>query len=185
MISLYHIKTAMRGRGFLMEEISFDLVGKRLEQDIVSNLDVLLLKKGSILTETNILLLKKHNYKKVKVSEDLSFKKLYKNYIENIENLFLNIEKMKTIPVKEWFEQDKKIVSFVQREASFLEQLYKMSGEPTLYRHSGNVGLISFFLGKLLRYSYKNKLLLWQMGVLHDIGKLEVNNELFKKEKRN
>lgn len=171
----------MRGRGFPMEEISFDLVGKRLEQDIVSDLDVLLLKKGSILTETNILLLKKHNYKKVKVSEDLSFKKLYNNYNENIENLFSNLEKMKQIPLKEWFEQDKKIVSFVQREPSFLEQLYKMSGEPTLYRHSANVGLISFFLGKLLRYSYKNKLLLWQMGVLHDIGKLEINSDLLSK----
>ncbi|UTW69449.1 hypothetical protein KHA80_22100 [Anaerobacillus sp. HL2] len=39
-----------------MEEISFDLVGKVLEQDIVSELDVLLLR--TILTETNILTLK-------------------------------------------------------------------------------------------------------------------------------
>lgn len=164
-----------------MEEISFDLVGKVLEQDIVSDLDVLLLKKGTILTETNILTLKKHNYKKVKVSEDQSFKKIYLKNISSIKQLFSDLEKIKEIDLREWFDQERKIVNFAQKDAFFLEEMYLIKVEDSLHRHSANVGLIAFFLGRLLRYSYKNKLLLWQMGILHDIGKLKLNSELLNK----
>jgi putative nucleotidyltransferase with HDIG domain len=167
---------------FRMEEISFELVGKVLEQDIVSEYDVLLLKKGSVLTETNILLLKKHEYKQIKVSEDRSFQKLYTKNIESIEKLFSNPLKIEEMEIKDWFNQDKQLVRSIQRDDSFLEQMYKVNAEPTLYRHSANVGLIAFFLGKLLRYSFNNKVLLWQMGVLHDIGKLKLSNELISKQ---
>lgn len=161
-----------------MEEISFDLVGKVLEQDIVSEYDILLLKKGTILTETNILLLKKHNYKKVQVSEDRSFESLYLKSIKRIEQLFTDVEKKKEIDIKKWFEKEDKIVRIVQKDSSFLDLMYQIKAEPTLSRHSVNVGLIAFYLGRLLRYSYKNKLLLWQMGVLHDIGKIKISDEL-------
>lgn len=164
-----------------MEEITFDLVGKVLEEDIVSELNILLLKRGTVLTETNILQLKKHNYKKVNVSENVSFKSLYLKHIKNIESLFSDIKKLEEIDINEWFEQDKEILKVVQKDDYFFEQMYNIHGESTLFRHSANVGFISFLLGKLLRYSYKNKLLLWKMGVLHDIGKMQVSSELLTK----
>jgi HD-GYP domain-containing protein (c-di-GMP phosphodiesterase class II) len=167
-----------------MEEISFDLVGKVLEEDIVSELDLLLLKKGSILTEINILLLKKHNYKQINVSEDVSFKNLYIKHINHIEHLFTNLEEKKNVNIKYWFEEDQKIVRTVQKNDFFLDQMYKIKSDQSLFRHSVNVGLLSFFLGKLLRYSYKNKLLLWKVGLLHDIGKLKLRRELLTKSEK-
>lgn len=164
-----------------MEEISFDLVGKVLEEDIVSEFDLLLLKKGAILTEKNILLLKKHNYKKVNVSENISFKNLYLKHIDHVEYLFSNIETEKETSIKHWFEQDQKIVENVQKSDLFLNQMYAINTEQTLFRHSVNVGLLSFFLGKLLRYSFENKLLLWKIGLIHDIGKLKFRTELLTK----
>lgn len=164
-----------------MEEISFDLVGKVLEEDIVSEFDLLLLKKGAILTETNILLLKKHNYKIVNVSENISFKNLYLKHINHIEQLFSNLETERENNIKYWFEEDKKIVYDVQKHDFFLDQMYKIQADQTLFRHSVNVGLLSFFLGKLLRYSFKNKLLLWKIGLLHDIGKLKLKSKLLMK----
>lgn len=165
-----------------MEDISFDLVGKVLEQDIVSELGVLLLKKGSIITETHVLLLQKHNYKKVKVSENRSFKGIYLKYVQNIEQLFSNIETLKDESIHKWFEDNQNIARAVQKENAFFEQMYLIEGKQSLYRHSGNVGLLAFYLGKLLRYSYKNKQLLWKMGVLHDIGKLKLNMEMNNKD---
>ncbi len=151
-----------------MEEISFGLVGKVLEEDIFSEFDILLLKKGTILTETNILLLQKHNFMKVAVSENRSNKSLYLNHLKNIEELF----KIYETGSEQWFEKEKSIVRKVQKEEIRFGELYQFGAEPTLYRHSANVGIIAFFLGKLMRYSYKNKLLLWEMGILHDIGKV-------------
>lgn len=171
----------LEGEDCDMEEISFELVGKILEEDIVSEFDLLLLKKGAILTETNILLLKKHNYKKVNVSENISFINLYLKHINHIEYLFTNLETEKEINMQFWFEEDQKIVYAVQKNDFFLDQMYKIKSDPTLFRHSANVGLLSFFLGKLLRYSYKNKLLLWKIGLLHDIGKLKLRRELLTK----
>ncbi|WNF38615.1 HD domain-containing protein [Bacillaceae bacterium IKA-2] len=165
-----------------MEKISFELVGKVLEEDVVSDLDVLLLTKGTILTKANILLLKKQYSKKVKVSEDLSFKNLYLKNIKHIEHLFSFLEKTKSIDMEEWFHHEQ-IVRFVQKDASFIEQMYEIKAQSSLYVHSVNVGLIAFFLGKLLRYSYREKLHIWKMGVLHDIGKLKLDSELlFKQE---
>ena len=161
-----------------MEEISLKLVGKVLEQDIVSDQDVLLLKKGKILTEANILLLQKHRYKKIKVSEDLSFKKLYSQFLEKLEQLMNSIEEGKELDLQKWFEQEERIARKVHHDVSVISQMYELNAEPTLYRHSTHVGLIAFYLGKLLRFSYKNKLLLWEMGVLHDIGKLKLDQQL-------
>ncbi|RXI99832.1 HD domain-containing protein [Anaerobacillus alkaliphilus] len=159
-----------------MEEISFELVGKVLEQDITSDLNILLLKKGTVLTETNILLLKKHNYKAVKVSEDGSFKTLYLRHLKQVEDLFTDFHTS-----REWFDKEEYIVRKVQRDVFYLEELYLFEDKSNLYRHSANVGLLAFFLGKLLRYSYKNKLLLWQMGLLHDIGKLKLKVDIVNK----
>ncbi len=164
-----------------MEEISFDLVGKVLEEDIYSNLDILLLKKGTVLSEINILLLKKHRYKKVRVSEDLSFRSLYLQNIQHIEELFSDLVNNKKLDIREWFEKKKNLARIVQKDVSVIEKMYTIEADSTIFRHSSNVGLLAFYLGKLLRYSFKNKILLWQMGVLHDIGKLQINSNLLTK----
>lgn len=164
-----------------MEKISVELIGKVLDEDIFSEFDVLLLSKGTILTEKNILLLKKNYYKNIKVSENLSFKNLYLKNIKHIEHLFSYLEKTKSIDMEEWF-LNQQIVSFVQKDGSpFFEQMYEIQSKHSFYAHSANVGIIAFFLGKLLRYSYSNKLILWQMGILHDIGKLKLNSDLLSK----
>lgn len=164
-----------KGDGGMVNEIDFNLVGKVLEQDIISDKGVLLLKKGTVLTYSNILLLKKHNYKTVNVSENLSFKQCYMKHLNRVEDLFTNYKNLKEISLQKWFKEDQKIVSFIQKDATILETIYSIKKEDTLYRHCTNVGLLAFYLGKILRFSYKDKLELWQMGVLHDIGKMKLN----------
>ncbi|OIJ20999.1 hypothetical protein BKP45_07345 [Anaerobacillus alkalidiazotrophicus] len=165
-----------------IEKLSFRLVGKKLEEDVFSNLDVLLLKKGTILTEIHITLLQNHHCQQVKVSDEVSFQFLYQKNIEHIEQLFLEIENLQEININDWFEPDKAVVREIQKNASILDNLYERKTQPSLFRHSANVGLLAFFLGKLLRYSYTNKLLLWKMGVLHDIGKRRLPSELWTKQ---
>ncbi|OIJ08700.1 hypothetical protein BKP35_17475 [Anaerobacillus arseniciselenatis] len=159
----------------MVDNISFDLVGKVLEQDIVSETDVLLLKKGTVLTSAHVDLLKKHQYKKVKVSVNKSFEDFYFTHINRIQDLYTNLESIKDVSLKQWFKRDESIVRFVQKDPLIFEKLYSIKKTETIYRHSANVGLIAFYLGKLLRFSYKNKLRLWQMGVLHDIGKMKLD----------
>ena len=162
----------------MIDNISFDLVGKVLEQDIVSETNVLLLKKGTILTYSHVELLRKHHYKKVKVSENKTFEDLYITHINQIQELYTNFENINNISIRQWFKGAQKIVSFVQKDPSILEKMYSIDNSHTIFRHSANVGLIAFYLGKLLRLPYKNKLQLWQMGVLHDIGKMKLDKEI-------
>jgi HD-GYP domain-containing protein (c-di-GMP phosphodiesterase class II) len=165
-----------------MLEISFDLVGKTLEQDIYSELNILLLKKGTVLTETNILLLKKHDYKSVKVSEKVTFEKLYKKNIDRISDLFSSYNNVEEVSLDAWFEEDEKLFQFIVRNPSLTEDIYSThKGEASLYRHSANVGIIAVIIGKVLGYSRKNLKILWKMGILHDIGKMKLSTDLLRK----
>lgn len=170
------------GRVQLVEEvleISFDLVGKVLEQDIISEFGVLLLKKGAVLTESNIILLRNHDYKNVNVSEIVTFEKLYLKNIEQIKELFTDVNKIKEISIENWFEENAKFFQFILKNPSLTEEIYNINNvEDSLFRHSANVGIIAVILGKILGYSNKNLKLLWKMGVFHDIGKMKLSEEL-------
>ncbi len=158
-------------------EIDFDLVGKSLEQDIYSELNILLLKKGAVLTEANIVLLKKHNFKNVKVSENLSFEDLYRKNSKRIHQLFTDQDLLKQ-PFADWFQDDTKLFRLINEHPSTIEEIYSLNNiEKNLSTHSANVGIISVIIGKILGYSMKNLKLLWQMGMLHDIGKVKSDDD--------
>lgn len=159
-------------------EIGFDLVGKTLEQDIYSELNLLLLKKGSVLTEANIVLLKKHNYQNIKVSEKVTFKKAYLNYIGKLRALFEQIHDQDTSSLQQFLEENEKFFKFIVKNPGLSEEIYTLDDEaPAIIRHSANVGIVSAIIGKVLGYSTRSVRILWQMGFLHDVGRLKLLDE--------
>ncbi|RXI99827.1 HD domain-containing protein [Anaerobacillus alkaliphilus] len=159
-------------------EISFDLVGKSLEQDIYSELNILLLKKGTVLTEATIVLLKKHNFKTVIVSKKLLFEDLYKKNLNFLKEVFSDLSYFHTQPFPSWFEEDEKLFRFINQNTSLTEEIYSLKNiERNIFTHSANVGIISVIIGKILGYSNKNLKLLWKMGMIHDIGKMKTDTD--------
>ncbi|WP_078543860.1 HD-GYP domain-containing protein [Litchfieldia alkalitelluris] len=172
-------------------EISFELVGQQLGQDIYSDQGILLLKKGITLTETHIVLL--HNYKfgtqveiiaPTRSNDKLNVKmqKLYDENLAEIKDLFQNISLNDSPPIKELINAYQPLIDQAIDHTDSINYLHGIKDyDEYTYRHSINVGMISAVIGKLLGRTTKEISLLGQMGLLHDIGKTMVSPEILNK----
>ncbi|MBP2242000.1 HD-GYP domain-containing protein (c-di-GMP phosphodiesterase class II) [Cytobacillus eiseniae] len=176
-----------------MEEvqISFDLVGSELGEDIFSEQEILLLKKGTVLKEIHVLLLQKYRFgKKVRVDlntnksstkEDNSpSAKYYQSIQDYIKNVFHNLYSYKEIDLLALRMQYHELIEISLCDFSILKVIQNNGKKnDNLYQHSINVGILSAMIGKLLGYKKNDCLLLSEMGLFHDIGILGIDNNLY------
>ncbi|MBD8071408.1 HD-GYP domain-containing protein [Bacillus sp. PS06] len=171
-------------------EISFELVGQTLGQDIYSDQGILLLKKGTALTETHIVLL--HNYKfgtKIEIEDYRdnnklinTIQKLYDENLAEIKSLFQHINLNNSPPIKELITAYQPLIDQALDHSDSINYLHGIkSYDEYTYRHSINVGMISAVIGKLLGRTEQEISLLGKMGLLHDIGKTMVNPDIINK----
>lgn len=171
-------------------EISFELVGHKLGQDIFSDQGILLLKKGITLTETHIVLLQNYKFGTlVEISDErtndklnIKMQKLYDQNLKEISNLFQNINLNESPPIKELIHAYQPLIEQAIDHTESIRYLHGIKDyDEYTYRHSINVGMISAVIGKLLGRSKKEIFLLGQMGLLHDIGKTMVSPDIINK----
>ncbi|KOP72023.1 hypothetical protein AMS60_22430 [Bacillus sp. FJAT-21945] len=169
-------------------QISFDLVGSALGEDIFSEQGILLLKKGTILKEVHILLLQKYRFGKT-VSVDLNenIKKIspsekpYQTIQAYIKDTFQSFYRSKEINIVLLRERFHPLIELSLCDVSILKVLQtEGKKDEQLYQHSINVGILSSIIGKLLGYKKKDCLLLADMGLLHEIGMLGVDKNIYK-----
>lgn len=169
-------------------QISFDLVGSALGEDIFSEQGILLLKKGTILKEVHILLLQKYRFGTT-VSVNLSEKthkespseKPYQSIQAYIKDIFLSFYRSKEINMILLRERFHPLIELSLSDVSILKVLQTEGNkDERLYQHSINVGILSSIIGKLLGYKKKDSLLLADMGLLHDVGMLGLDKSIYK-----
>ncbi|WP_102273808.1 HD-GYP domain-containing protein [Cytobacillus massiliigabonensis] len=171
-----------------MEEvqISFDLVGSELGEDIFSEQGILLLKKGTILKEIHILLLQKYRFgAKVSVNfntdnsqNTIPYQSIQLYVKEAFQNLFFNNE----IDLLELRKRYHELINISLYDSSILKVVQSAGTKGLqLYQHSINVGILAAIIGKILDYNKKDCLLLADMGLFHEIGMLEFDNEIYHK----
>lgn len=169
-------------------QISFDLVGSALGEDIFSEQGILLLKKGTILKEVHILLLQKYRFGTT-VSVDLNEKvhkesptaKPYQTIQAYIKETFQSFYRSKEINIALLRERFHSLVELSLCDVSILKVLQAEGNtEDRLCQHSINVGILSSIIGKLLGYKKKECLLLADMGLFHEIGMLGIDKNIYK-----
>lgn len=172
-------------------QVSFELVGETLSDDVYSDHGILLLKKGTVLNETHIFQLKNYqNRAFINVEEDESSKP---NPLQSFQELYgENLIKMKALfndhhpdmlpSIQQIIEDFMPLFEKSIENTKFISQINKsMSFDEYTYRHCLNVGIISAIIGKLLGLRKKELIKLGQMGLLHDIGKMTVPSTLLNK----
>jgi HD-GYP domain-containing protein (c-di-GMP phosphodiesterase class II) len=173
--------------------ISFDLVGSKLGEDLLSDQGILLLKKGVILQEVHILLLHKYRFgTKIKVDmngietstklKEPPSAKPYKSFQSYIKDTFQTFLSNKSIDLSDVREKYHELVELSLSDFSIMRILQaKVSKEGYLYQHSVNVGILSAIIGRLLGYNREGCLLLADMGLWHDIGMFTIDKGILEK----
>jgi len=165
-------------------QISFDLVGHPLGEDIYSDQGLLLLKKGIILKEIHILLLQKYRFG-TKVAVDMDTikpqyywkespsKEPYKAFPAFLKETFQALLIDNNFDLTEFRKRYHDLIDLALCDLSILKVLQtKIEMEEKFYQHSLNVGIFSSIIGKILGHNRKDCLLFAEMGLFHNIGML-------------
>jgi len=181
------------------EEVSLKLLGSITQKDIRIGEDIYI-KKGSILSTRDISYLKKMNVKKVLVSKVLVEKPLllqlerfvvkseqplfWEEYIDTLEQtkkFFKLLENGAIEDPEPLLLKMHNLISLLEDKKEFFKFAYSVIGcEDSLYRHSINVSILSYIIGEITLL--EKPILLSQMGYLHDIGKVRLDQEILYKE---
>lgn len=164
--------------------------GMVLAEDIFGRFGALYSASGTILSKRAIEGLKKVNISYVYVVEEekeivVVDNKLdieYQRTVDNFKDIFFNVKVGKKLIVEEFDDSLESLVDEIIKSNNVLGRLrqIEMNDEYT-YRHSINVSLIATMIGKWMGFSKNEIYDLAMAGLLHDIGKSRVPNEILNK----
>jgi HD-GYP domain-containing protein (c-di-GMP phosphodiesterase class II) len=182
---------------------SYALIHRVLANDIYSSSGTLLLSKGKELQASDITLLMNHGIFETDVAHTFISKKVLEQYndlwtyndyqlkdlrdsyldsLERIKELFQEVLSGEISPLSEFMLTFTPIFEKTLNYSYLFHPLHKIKGhDEYTYRHSLNVGLLSGVIGKILGLPAHETFLLGQMGLLHDIGKVKIKDNVLNK----
>lgn len=185
---------------------SFSIVGKTLAQDVFNAHGLLLLAAGSVLTHSDIALLLSHNIHSIEIlsSSEILFTSMvndlkmdkqietllskrgasqnYTNAMNMTKELFGKVTEVYIPPLRQFTDAFFPLLNQVMKETGLLSPIYLLEGsEKYTYRHSINVGILSALIAKLMDRTREEVILLGQAGLLHDVGKMLIPQEILMK----
>ncbi|MGG2939009.1 HD-GYP domain-containing protein [Heyndrickxia faecalis] len=168
--------------------------GEKLEEDLYSNSGVLLLRKGTFLTERLAAILNKYE---VLRDPELDGRRiatevpgifhdlLYESIYHEMEELQRIIQVKTTLCDAEVESMEKNFRKLYKEvfttRTSILELMEHFSADEYLFKHCIHVGLIAANIGKILKLDPEKQSLLAQMGLFHDIGKFTIDPQILNK----
>lgn len=177
-----------------------------LLSNIYSKKGLLLLKKGTVLTHAQIEMLRNHDWffegeeltgknlgmevpltPEIEVHEEPFIQQAYDQAVTSIRRFFNSFNTNPSKNVEEVFTQFSSVLEDVLNadEDQAVTLIYEVKDhDEVTYRHSMNVGLIAGLIGKILKLPEEQIFLLGKMGILHDIGKMKIENTILKKPDR-
>lgn len=180
---------------------SYTLIHRVLSNDIYSSSGALLLSKGIQLQASDVTLLMNHSiyevdiertaiskevsdqFKELWTLNDYQLKELYLHNLEKIKELFQEVISGEISPLNEFMLTFTPLLEMALKHSYLFHPLHKIKGhDEYTYRHSLNVGLLSGVIGKILGLPAQETFLLGQMGLLHDIGKVKIKDNVLNKQ---
>lgn len=190
-------------------EIPDTLPGMRLAGDVLNDENAVILRENAVLTELNIEKLKmnliksvlvktnvppekeapaQNPYAAVPVENRLEFKEFEKNYISasvDVKKVIMAIGDGAEIKLEELYKMTDGIMSKLSRKSDVLTFLASIkSADEHTFTHSNNVSLLCNLFSRWLNYDETSTMRLTCAGVLHDIGKTRIPNEVLNKKGR-
>lgn len=164
-------------------EVDFLRPGMTVAEDIYKE-DTLLIKTGVILTTHAILLLKNNQIKKVQIAIEppgkvRGLEQTYHLTIALIKKFLLDFREFRSINI-EVLDEIIRQVSLNQSKIKLYELTYLLRcKDDYTYNHSLSVALLTLMLGEWIEFEPHSSLVL--AGLLHDIGKLEIDDAIIGK----
>lgn len=179
---------------------SCSILGKTLTQDVHNEYGLLLLPAGAVLRQSEIRLLEAHHIQTVHITADTDSPEMpppvlhwneteaahqYVQAAKQTENLFKQLAAGSTLSLHQFQDVFYPMLDQLLQHWGFLRFIYLKEGtENYTYRHSLNVGIVAALIGKLMGKSQDEIIFLGQAGLLHDVGKMKVPDELLSKPER-
>jgi HD-GYP domain-containing protein (c-di-GMP phosphodiesterase class II) len=109
-------------------------------------------------------------------------KEYYLDSLEKIKELFQEVLSGEISPLKNFMLTFTPLFEKTLNHSYLFHPLHKIKGhDEYTYRHSLNVGLLSGVIGKILGLPAHETFLLGQMGLLHDLGKVKIKDNVLNK----
>ena len=180
------------------------LIGKRLKQDVFNANGILLFVAGTVLSQTHVEALEGHRIYDVSV-EDMAdsiteaavttmekqiemlvpSQELADNYLDMLnqtKGLFELVTANYTPPLVQFSDSFFPLLTQVMKETGVFHQIYLIEGcDDYTYRHSINVGILSALIAKLIKRPQEEVVRIGQAGLLHDIGKMLIPDDILTK----
>ncbi|USG65306.1 HD-GYP domain-containing protein [Brevibacillus ruminantium] len=182
-----------------MEEAkpSHSITGKTLAEDVYNENGLLLLPAGAVLHPSDIRLLSAHKVKQVFVANDdlipdppsplLHWNEVqaaheYMAAVQHTEELFIRIATGSIPPLHQFNQVFYPLLDDILQRHGVQRFIYVREGNAQYtYRHSLHVGILSALIGKLMGQSEEQIVFLGQAGLLHDVGKMMIPQEILVK----
>ncbi|GED56729.1 HD-GYP domain-containing protein [Brevibacillus formosus] len=179
---------------------SHSLIGTTLAQDVYNEYGLLLLPAGANLHLSDIRLLEAHQVEAVHVTTDseapempfpllhwseAEAAKAYMVAVQKTEYLFNQLANGDTPRLQQFSDAVHPMLDQVLHHMRFLRFIYLNEGtESYTYRHSLHVGIVAALIGKIIGLPQHDVHFLGLAGLLHDIGKMKIPDELLSKPER-
>jgi HD-GYP domain-containing protein (c-di-GMP phosphodiesterase class II) len=182
------------------KRVSYDLIGQVLSRDLFTDRGILLLSEGTRIQESDITMLMNRGIYKISVVDNHVSSKIgnqmkdlwdqegnevneeYLISLENTKTLFHQAINSKIPPLEEFMKTYTPMLERVLESTYVFNPIHKIKGHDEYnYRHCVNVGLICGIIGKILGLTLEENFTLGQMGLLHDIGKMKIRDEVLYK----
>ncbi|MFW6287733.1 MAG: HD-GYP domain-containing protein, partial [bacterium] len=164
--------------------------GMRVAKGIENTYGALLVSAGMILDENLINKLKRagiywldiYDESKEQIHRNMSsFEEEYQNNVNNLKNIFSSVKKKQKLDYNEIKSlADNAINMDTNRDIVTMLSLIRDADEYT-YSHSVNVGLLAMMFGRWAGLDNGRTKQLLYAGILHDIGKAKVPDEVLNK----
>ncbi len=190
-------------------KVDITLVGKMLADDVYNRNGLLLLSRGTVLNNLDIYLLQGHGIDEVTVDVISELKLLgpvsegtdsfrsqikqlfsntpeaaqrYSDAMEQTKSLFGKITEVYIPPLEQFTQAFFPLLDQVVKQSGIFHPIYLVEGsENYTYRHSINVGILSALIAKLMKRTRDEIILIGQAGLLHDVGKMLIPQEILMK----
>lgn len=174
------------------------IIGRMLDDDVISEKGHFLLKKGLVLTHYHLRILKNHQIDSIylvnpvqkpleeQVKEVFQHRKeisqQYKKNVTEVKRLFHDAISREVPALQDFMKPFTPLLESVLKGPNIFLELGHIKGhDEYTYRHSINVGLLSATIGKILNLPIEDVLQLGKIGFFHDIGKMKISLQILNK----
>lgn len=176
--------------------------GDRLESDVFNDYGVNILSKNTIIHEKEIARLIQHHIDYVEISPrnsndvteseiEFNYKKKYIDAnvmphflktVSNMKSIFEQLRSGEDLQHEQLDELTDPMLDSIRTERDTVSLLILLNNQDDYtYQHSVQVGIISYYIAKWMKYPEEECRKISKCGFVHDIGKSKISNEILNK----